>query len=758
VARRTSRVQVGRSRYSYGARAIPVAAVAKTSATTSSRSDPAYIAAQVRNIVEARDHQALTDLQNGKLVPFITYAEERITYAQDDADRQRWTKLLNDAQDKAEEDAVAAGVEAGDVTLEEAKQFLTDRRDQHTPDDPRFAELTQRIADTNNAIQARDFNAELNTAVSQMVEAGNTMAAKQKYLDTLIKILPRAKDPKAQSTIQKQMVDLHDAIIQDRITARSTETSAKLVGYYNGTVSGSDVQAFLQEKANTALSADEARAYATAASQVATRERTAATARLRSASAGSVSAAVATALKPLTKSTTDATAAFAATTKRTGVPDTIAFKTMREAAQIELDAIETALPQAGAAAADALIKRREALLTSVNTAQRAAATKTVQAEKDRTTAFNETIDTLRKQGAPYEETAKLAAQRVASVKFAQAQPWMQGYEEDPTLGGDLAAIEQKTRKILTDETATQTGTLTGETPTTKKIAAEYDRYAKYFVGKGVQAPLGMDEWFRLMTNETDAAAASKASGLPTDAASIKDMRIEQDNVRTIWQDRHNEIQAAADRLTAAAWPRDAQGGRIDYNAPLPGETRVGPGRSPYFDPTRGGQFDPAVFGPLVAAHQRGGSQDFTLPDAGAGVTGAGAAPAPADQQGANTGAPDLNEMKFAEAAARRQARAAMDPHDAADSFLQEPTIFTYPTWEIPALPDWGAFTPNTTNPDRWDQFMPPALPTFSGPTIPSFTAPPDPYANPFSGSDPGGPPPAPAAPAPVVTGGGGRRV
>ena len=691
-----------------------------------SASQAAYTAARIESLRQTRDRQALADLQAGRYLPFLEYAKSTMDGRSGD-ERVRWEQLLSDTQDTIEEQNLAAGVNSGEVPLEKALTFFEKRRSQLAPHDPKFGDLTKQIADVKNAIEARDFNAELNQAQARMVAAGNTTSAKEDYLKTLVGAYTRAKAPGAQQALATQIGQLRTEIQKDHVLQRAQTDNSFLIRYYTpgSGINGQDVLNYLAQRAATAETPEEANRYATLSIQVATRERQLQTQRLRTAAAGGgggpagspTLTQVANEIKSQTASTIDAF-------KRSvnvGRPDDRAFMLAREATDRELGAIDSALPGASAAAAKTLLARRDDAQAALIAAQRQGATKLVAIEQDSNTVFNQNIKELRGAGASPEEVARTIAARIGQITLRRTSIIFDGLTGDPQTDGELAKMETTTRGLLTSGAQDAARVLVGnDSALTKKIDAEYLRYRSGFVQQGKQPPVGVDEWMRTMTGSMNDAAAATVLGLgggANDTRTVAEKRtdlqtlaLERDNARRLQQERAAEIKVATDQYVASVWPRsNATGARTAYNAPAATDgiaTGLG-GRPAYFDPTRGGAFDPNTFAPLDAAHQRGGPQQA---DAGAGVAGVNATP-PADPNApADTGAGPLTGH------AGPMALRANDPHAAADAFLSTPTDFVLPTWEIPTLPTFSPFAA-VLDPGILSQYAAPPLPTFYAPSI-----------------------------------------
>lgn len=696
------------ARSSYGAASVTIIAPAKTAAAAKSTSAAAFVSERHKELLAARDEEALQKLADGGTDAFISYAEQRVGLAADDTERAYWQDMLDRAETKNTEASLQAGLKSGEVQLEEALTYLQSQRDKFQPHDSRFGDLTKQISDVKNAISARDFNAELQTAQAKLVTDGQTYTAKKTYLGTLVGLFTRAKDPAAQKTLMTQIQTLQGEMQKDKLLARSQSDNKAMLDYYTGNKTASETIAYLADQVKTAETPQEAAQYTSAVAQIQARERTLTTQKLSAAASSGKSAA--SVVAEVKTDVTSAQGEFVRTIKA-GKPDPAAFTMYADATKRAVDAIEAALPTASAKNATTLLKERDTLLTNLMTHQEQAAAVIVAKETQATTTFNQTLKQLADGGASPETLAQLTAVRAAQIHAAGQSPFMQGLEEDPQIGLKLATAEATVRNKLLDDALTSARIVaTDNTPTSKKLEAQYQNYVQFQQSTSAPA-LDKRQWIDAIKSDPGKVGLSA----PADISAAQ----------TLVGQHGLEIQAAVDRHIAAAAPRDATGARFPFvSAPLPGEALRDPTMANLNDPTMGGMIDPG------AANQQ------PLAVSGGSGRPSGASPMP------DMTPPPLDEFRQAQ----QHQPAPASPWHAADLFLIQPTTWDLPTWELPTLPTEPAFTPALWSGGQ--DYTPPSWASVVGPRPVNDVAPVDigTYA-----------PPAAPAPAPPPSGGGGLR-
>jgi len=210
----------------------------------------------------------------GKYAPGSTEHTNLVTHM---ADAKKWIDLQTRTLEKRHDEEMSASVQSGETKLEDALDYYKGRRDQLHPGDEAYATLTKHISDIQNGIQARDFNAQINTAHAKLIEASKAdpIAAKKDYQATLVKLMNSARDPAAQQKLYDQVTALDQSIKKDEQLKDAQVTNEKMVSYFankSDSPNASEMYQFLAQKAHDATDPAEAAKYTTMASQITAHE------------------------------------------------------------------------------------------------------------------------------------------------------------------------------------------------------------------------------------------------------------------------------------------------------------------------------------------------------------------------------------------------------------------------------------------------------------------------------------------------------
>lgn len=695
-----------------------VAALTPARTASKSASTPAFVSAAHKQLLEARDNEALGKLSDGHTEWFIGYAQQRLDAATDPEERKLWQHYLDNAQERATEDSLGAGLKSGEVSLEDALGYLRDKRSQYEPHDPKFSDLTNQIGAVLQGIAARDFNATLAQARAQLIESRNSTTAKRTYLDTLVGLMGKAKDPKAQDALMTQVKQLQTEIQKDQLLAQSQQDTKMRLDYLTKKIGPSEFLQYLAEAAQRATDPAEARQYGTLAQQVIDRERVLQNEKIKAAATGSgggsrggggsggsgsgaASTTLAAALADVKADYARAENGFERTIKG-GTPDPLAFGVYQSATQRYLDAIEQALPTANAKNAETLLKERDRVQNEVLTRQRQAGEKVIAQVNSASAGFTKTLQTLRDGKAPVEDIARATTLRAAAIDQAAKAPFMLGDQRDK-----LAAESDTVREHLRDIVAKAQAAIRDDaTPAGKKLAKDYQSYADAKQAKGQEA-LPFDQWLNALRTDPGSVLANKA-----DFATFG----------TLVKQRDDELAQQRDAIMAATAPRDPSGARIapDANGLIP--NRISRAQDFGYSDTGTGLFNQPDYGGTPTDQ----AQTQDLQNGADAMPGGVTPPDPgaiaADRAGGAAEGYGLTGSQATVAAPQSpdaQDRSALSLHDAAMAYLQEPVPLDVPTWNIEPLPSEPAFMSVPVN--EWRDYTPPSPLSLAPP--PSYAAP-----------------------------------
>lgn len=444
-------------------------------------------------------------------------SDERYLFlAEQYVDAKKWVEMTTRALEKRHDEELAAGIAAGEIPLEAALTYLTDRRSRVKPGDEAYGNLTKQIADVKNAISARDFNAELQEAHSKLVDSGNSKAGKETYLGKLVELMHRARTSEAQGKLFEQAKKVQEAIQKDEVLELAQQVNKMVVDYYDprkGTTA-TQVLDFLSKKALETTDEGLGERLVTLAKQIQDHERQKAqraAAAMNGAGPGLTSAAINRRIADFEDSYKDAVQLVSKKIENEQDMSDADWSILRNARDAYLSIIDEAKRVANADARRTLNNTERSVLNESGQPDEGApnggwdfgdlgrkfGAQLVADVKDRKAAFTDEIKAIKSRGDDPDELASAIVRRSHEIADALNAPGSQFLTEGQRK--ELEAINADVRRTLQQEITDATAVVSGvkRSSAAAWVDKEYADYRERFKqnprNKGMQ-PLTQDEW------------------------------------------------------------------------------------------------------------------------------------------------------------------------------------------------------------------------------------------------------------------------